>query len=140
MDQKIKSASRKTPLGLIPVKALYGAARVFEYGARKYQPGNFFEAFLNDGAGPRYIDAALRHLGEMQEPNGMHTDASLAELDPESGLPHIDHAICGLIMLRTIMVKSEALRYDPGEGLHAPSGCDCPECETYRVSSAGPLR
>lgn len=121
MDQKIKSASGKAPLGLIPARALVGPARVYGYGAKKYAAGNYYNATLADGAGARYVSAALRHLGDMQEPNGLHTAESLAALDPESGLPHIDHAICGLLMLRAIMTKCGALPADPGEGLEPPA-------------------
>lgn len=120
-DQKIKQAASKVPLGLVPKRALVGAARVFGYGARKYAPGNYYSATLADGAGERYISAALRHLSEMQEPNGLHTTESLASADPESGLPHIDHLLCGLMMLRSIMVKSGALPVDPGVGLDPPT-------------------
>jgi hypothetical protein len=49
----------------------------------------------------------------MQDPSGLWTPESLAARDDESGWPHIDHAICGLIMLRGIMVKSGALAADP---------------------------
>jgi hypothetical protein len=116
-DQKITAAANKAPLGLIPQVALVGAARVFGYGARKYAPGNFYNASLADGAGQRYVSAALRHLATMQDPNGLHTPESLATLDPESGLPHIDHVLCGLMMLRLIMMKDGALPMDPGVGL-----------------------
>lgn len=120
-DQKIKTAAGKAPLGLVPARALVGAARVFQYGAKKYAAGNFHKATLDDGAGARYIGAALRHLAEMQEPNGLHTPASLAAIDPESGLPHLDHVLCGLMMLRSIMVKCGAIAVDPGEGKDPPS-------------------
>ena len=113
-DKKIDQAKGKADLGLIPLRALFGASRVFSYGAKKYAEGNFYEAFLEDGAGRRYISALLRHCSEMQEPNGLHTPSSLAERDEESGLPHIDHAICGLLMLRSIMTKDGALPVDPG--------------------------
>lgn len=120
-DQKIKTALAKALFGLIPMRALTGVARVFAYGARKYLPGNYHSATLDDGAGQRYVSAAQRHLAEMQLPNGLHTPESLAALDPESGLPHIDHVICGMIMLRSIMVKCGALAEDPGVGLEPPS-------------------
>lgn len=119
-DQKIKTAAAKAPLGLVPQAALVGPARVFGYGAKKYQAGNYYQADLSDGAGQRYISAALRHLSEMQLPNGLHTPESLATLDTESGLPHIDHVLCGLLMLRTIMVKGGALPVDPGVGNEPP--------------------
>lgn len=120
-DEKIKTSAKKPQLALVPAQALVGAARVFAFGARKYSPGNFLNADLTDGAGSRYIGAALRHMSEMQLPNGLHTPGSLASLDIESGLPHIDHLICGLLMLRSIMVKCGALPVDPGEGLEPPT-------------------
>lgn len=128
-DKKIKTAAGKAPLGLVPAQALVGAARVFEYGARKYAPGNYYSASLSDGAGRRYVSAALRHLAEMQLPNGLHTADSLAAIDPESGLPHLDHVLCGLMMLRSILVKDGVLPADPGPGREPPHGeCDCREC------------
>lgn len=125
-DQKIKTAAGKPPLGMVPAQALIGPSRVYGYGGRKYAPGNYYNATLDDGAGARYVSAALRHLGEMQLPNGLHTPESLAMLDPESGLPHLDHAICGLLMLRAIMIKCGALPADPGEG-NDPHALKVPE-------------
>ena len=115
-DEKIKTAAGKVPLAMIPTQSLYGAARVYQYGSIKYLPGNFYNATLEDGAGARYIGAMLRHLSEMQLPNGLHTPESLAAIDEESGLPHIDHVLCGLMMLRSIMTKCGALPADPGLG------------------------
>lgn len=146
-DQKIKTAANKAPLGLIPAQAQVGPSRVYQYGARKYAAGNYYNATLEDGAGQRYVSAALRHLAEMQLPNGLHTPESLAALDPESGLPHLDHAICGLQMLRSIMVKCGALPVDPGIGNEPPKAepkheigeCDCRDCETLRVTTTLPL-
>lgn len=120
-DAKIGQAEKKPPLALIAASCLTGASRVKGYGAKKYQPGNWHKAALADGAGARYISALLRHVGSMQEPNGLHTAASLAALDEESGLPHIDHAICGLLMLRGILIKEKALAEDPGIGNEPPT-------------------
>lgn len=119
-DYKVKTAAKKAPLAMVPAAALTGAARVYQYGAKKYAAGNFYNANLDDGAGSRYVGAALRHLSEMQHPNGLHTPESLASRDDESGLPHIDHAICSLLMLRSIMTKNNALPTDPGEGNEPP--------------------
>lgn len=141
-DYKIKTAASKPPLALVPQRALIGPSRVFGYGGKVYAPGNFLNASLSDGAGQRYVSAALRHLSEMQESNGLHTPESLAAVDLESGLPHIDHVICGMIMLRSIMVKDGALTVDPGIGKDPPRReivapacvlptddmCDCRDC------------
>ncbi len=124
VDGKIAQAAAKPCLGMIPFSALQGVARVFAYGARKYKPGNFLTATLRDGAGERYVSAALRHLLEMQAPNGLHTPESLGAVDSESALPHIDHAICGLIMLRAIMVKCGALDADPAAWIQPGYGTE----------------
>lgn len=115
-DGKISQAAAKPDLALIPKQALVGVARVFSYGAKKYAPGNFHQANLEDGAGRRYLSAYERHAMAMQLPNGLHTYVTLAALDEESGLPHIDHAICSLLMLRSIITKCGALPVDPGPG------------------------
>lgn len=115
-DLKIKSAAGKPPLAIVPKRAFMGAARVFEYGAKKYAPGNFYVAQLEDGAIERYMSAAERHAEGMQNPDGTWSRESAAARDEESGLPHLDHMICGLLMLRSILVKEGALEADPGEG------------------------
>lgn len=114
-DFKIATASKKAPLGMVPLRALKGVARVLQYGARKYAPGNFLEASLVNGAGERYASAALRHLSDMQDLNGLFTLEGLGEIDDESGLPQLDHVLTGLIMLRAILVKEGVLDSDPGE-------------------------
>lgn len=120
-DQKIKTASRKPPLALIPFIWLYGLARVLAYGAKAYAKGNHYTATLDDGAGERYVGAAMRHLGLLQEPDGTWSRTSLAARDNESGLPHIDHALCSLGILRGILVKDGVLSADPGEGKEPPN-------------------
>jgi hypothetical protein len=115
-DFKVQAAEKKVPLALLPLRALFGMARVFGYGAKKYAPGNFLKATLADGAAQRYHSAMLRHLAEIQEPDGTWSRESLAVLDGESGLPHLDHLICGMVMLRAILVKEGVLPADPGIG------------------------
>lgn len=119
-DQKVKTAASKPKLAMIPQRAIQGLARVFAYGAKKYAPGNFYSAYMTDGAGERYISAAFRHLGAMQCGDGLHTRESVSRLDEESGLPHVDHAIASLVMLRSIMTKSCYLPADPGDGKEPP--------------------
>lgn len=111
-DHKIKTAAEKSPLNLIPLRSLTGAARVFQHGAIKYEPGNYIRATLEDGAIGRYAGATLRHLAELQGIDGMHGGAAC--LDAESGLPHIDHAIASLVMLRSLLIKEGCLPEDPG--------------------------
>lgn len=120
-DLKIKTAAGKAPLQMLPLRAYIGPGRVTQYGRKKYAPGNYLRATLGDGCGERYAGAALRHLAAMQEDNGLWTRESLGRLDVESGLPELDHAICSLIMLRSILVKEGVLAEDPGEGKDPPT-------------------
>lgn len=114
-DFKISTAEKKVPLNLIPLRALKGSARVFQYGVKKYAKGNFLKAMVADGAFERYVGGLLRHLAATQGLDGIYSD-DIAAVDEESGLPEIDHMICGLIMLRGILTKEGVLAEDPGEG------------------------
>lgn len=108
------------PLGNLPLWVLAGTARVFEYGGKKYELGNWYKADDRDTAASRYADAVLRHLSSIQSPGGPVTLDSAAALDDESGLPHIDHLICSLLMMRGLLVKFGALPQDPGQGKEPP--------------------
>lgn len=148
-DQKIKAASGKCPLNLIPLSAVKGAARVFGYGAKKYAAGNYLTAD-DDEIGNRYVGGFLRHISDAQRPDGLYDLASLAALDAESGLPEIDHALCGLMMLRALLIKRGALPADPGEGHEPPARepANAPRLHTGEytrdgrivITSPGPVR
>lgn len=70
---------------LLPFRALASVVAVLEFGARKYAPHAW--RGVPDGRA-RYTDAALRHLfAHMQGESD----------DPESGLPHLAHAVCSLL-------------------------------------------
>lgn len=117
------SDTRKAPLDLVPLRALIGAARVFAHGNRKEkldgtpwpkqrQPGDFIERAL-DGV---FYASTLRHVMEMQKLNGTVTPESLAVRDRDTDLPTIDHVICNLLIIRTMLVRDGLLPEDPGEG------------------------
>lgn len=73
---------------LLPPNALLCVAEVLGHGATKY--GEYNWATVPD-ARKRYIAAALRHI---------FTDMTREQpLDPESGLPHIAHAITSLLFV-----------------------------------------
>ena len=77
----------KPMMDLLPWRAVIGVAKVLTYGAKKYGAHNWTKGIKIS----RLYAAALRHLvawwlGE--------------ECDTESGLPHLDHAICDLMMVR----------------------------------------
>ncbi len=82
----IKYDSGKPRLDLIPLESLSGVAAVFEYGANKYSKDNW----KNGLEYSRLLGATLRHLAAWQ---------SGQDLDEESGLSHLDHAITSLLFI-----------------------------------------
>ena len=71
---------------LLPLHALEGVVRVYEYGAQKYG----FENWKKGVENVRLFSAAMRHLTAYQA--GEITDS-------ESGLHHLDHALWNLLTL-----------------------------------------
>jgi hypothetical protein len=72
---------------LLPPGTILKVIMVLEMGAKKYRIDNWQHVEQPDR---RYYDAAMRHIhawlyGEMN--------------DPESGLPHLAHAVCCLLFL-----------------------------------------
>ena len=83
----IKHDTGKPPITLLDRDFLEGAAQVMRFGAEKYGRHNWCKGISHT----RLADAAMRHLIAW---------ASGEDIDPESGLPHIDHASASLNMLR----------------------------------------
>lgn len=98
-ERGLKNDFSKPQMSLLPLKDLEGVVRVLEFGMKKYARGDW--KFVPDG-GMRYFDAGLRHLGELTDPD---KPEDFRKLDPESALPHIDHAICSLIFARHFIFK-----------------------------------
>ena len=116
-DSKVSKSGAKPPLAMTPLRLLIPLARVWYGGAIKHGRGNWANVDITDNdAGARYLDAALRHLAEIQEEGGQVTTASLAHRDADSALPSLDHAIASLLILRNIAIRSGALPLDPGAG------------------------
>jgi len=82
----VKYDAGKSRLDLIPHEALEELGKVLAFGANKYTAGNWANGINYS----RLIAAAFRHLSAF---NGGE------DLDPESGLCHIDHAMCNLAFL-----------------------------------------
>ena len=76
----------KVPMELVPMEALEDIARVFGYGARKYASWNWAKGMKHSVP----YACAMRHLAAWQRGE---------ELDPESGLPHLAHVGCNILML-----------------------------------------
>ncbi len=99
-DSKIAAAAAKPNLWLLPVRA---------HGFKNYLKAA--EESDITVVIERYLAAVLRHLEAYQE-------GEVA--DSESGLPHIDHMLAGLTMLRHILIVTKQLDADPGAGNEPP--------------------
>ena len=97
MTEGRKFDQDKPRYGLLPPKALRSTVDVLTFGAKKYDADNWRK--VPDGK-RRYFDAMQRHLWAWQE----------GELkDPESGLPHLAHAMCCLMFLLEKDIEDETL-------------------------------
>lgn len=81
-----KHDTGKPRMSLLPTGPLTAVAEVLTFGATKYSANNWRAGFDYS----RLTDAALRHLLAFNEGE---------DADPESGISHIAHAICGLMFL-----------------------------------------
>ncbi len=115
---KLQAGAAKAPLGIVPMRALVGVARVMEDAGAKYAPGNFMAQHVSDAV-QSYDSAQLRHRAQCQPLSGIMTPDSFAEFDDDSGLPHIDHMIAGLLILRALLIRDGVLPEDPGIGKRA---------------------
>lgn len=77
-----KADSDKPRWDLLPWEPIEDVVRVLTVGARKYAPSNWQKV---PEARRRYFSAAMRHLVAWE-----HGE----DADPETGLPHLAHAMC----------------------------------------------
>lgn len=84
--ETLKFDEGKPCMSDIPQKSLMSVAKVFNYGAKKYEKFNYSHG--TDWL--RYYDAAQRHMNSWM----------IGEDIDESSHNHIDHAIASLMMLR----------------------------------------
>ncbi len=75
--------------------ALYDVSLVTSHGAAKYKAEGWRE--VENGI-ERYWDASIRHLLGSRHEND----------DPESGLPHLAHAICSLLIVYELQVAAQS--------------------------------
>lgn len=85
-----KFDSAKPRMDLLDFQALEGLAAVLTFGAQKYAANNWRGGL----AYSRIISSLLRHLSAIQRGE---------DIDPESGLPHIDHIGCNWMFLSSFM-------------------------------------
>lgn len=79
---------KRVSFACLPIRALVGAALALSEGAYKYGRHNYRVAGVRASI---YFDATLRHLFAWFEGQ---------DIDPASGVHHIDKAIAGLLVLR----------------------------------------
>lgn len=90
----LKYDNKKPRMDLLDFEALEGLAKVLTFGADKYAAHNWRKGISYS----RLLAAMLRHLGAIQRGE---------DIDPESGLPHIDHLGCCWMFLSN-MTKTRA--------------------------------
>lgn len=83
----VKHDQGKLLMSLIPYEAVFGLAEVMTFGANKYTPNGWKTV---PDAERRYKDALLRHF---------YAHESGEELDQESGLSHLKHALTNIAFL-----------------------------------------
>lgn len=84
-DQSLKADGGKVRLELVPPEAILAIGRVMTHGAEKYGALSYREVEPE-----RYIGALLRHFMAYLEGE---------EIDPDSGLKHIEQVLCNAAFL-----------------------------------------
>ncbi len=82
----VKDNRGKAPLDLLPSKPLIAAAEIMAFGATKYKPHNWRLGL----SWSQTWSSLQRHLLSFNDGE---------ELDPETGSPHLAHALCQLMFL-----------------------------------------
>jgi len=86
--EAVKNDRDKTRMDLLPPKALEGIAKIFTFGAKKYDDYNYKNGDGLDWSRP--YAALMRHLNAWNDGE---------DLDPETGQSHLYHAGCCIMML-----------------------------------------
>ena len=94
MAEGIKYDSAKPRMNLLPPKAIIEVSKVLTFGAEKYDAENWRKL---DDLQNRYTAGALRHIFA-------HMDGE--QLDPETKLSHLAHALCCLLFKLEIELEN----------------------------------
>lgn len=92
-SEGLKYDQQKPRMDLLDANWLESVASVLTFGAKKYAANNW----RNGIAVSRLIAASYRHLGAINRGE---------DIDPESGLRHVDHLGC-CVMFLSEMLKQE---------------------------------
>lgn len=106
-DHAIKNDLDKDRMDLIPPEVEVALARILGHGAQKYEDRNW-ERGMDWG---RVYAAARRHLNKFW---------AGIDIDSDSGMPHIDHALCCLAFLSTYYHRRIGLDNRPASVGTAP--------------------
>jgi hypothetical protein len=92
----------KAPMQYLPLDQLQGLCKVLQSGEFKYGRSNWrhgFDPFVSLGS-------VIRHLSEIRLAIEVEDKSNEQNhlYDKESGMPHIDHLLASLIILRNDMV------------------------------------
>jgi hypothetical protein len=94
----MKFDTGKVPINLVPSRAIIAAAEVFAFGAQKYGANNWRKD-MNKFPVSRHFASIQRHLLAWNEGE---------DIDPESGLPHLHHAMTQLMILTVCQAEATA--------------------------------
>ena len=99
--EAIKHDDGKPDWSLVPFESLEGMVKVLEFGAQKYAGWNW----TTNGGFPymRVMRSCLRHLFAWSRGE---------DIDPESGLSHIHHAMCNLLFISHYIGNKEKYNKD----------------------------
>ena len=103
MAEGIKYDSAKPRMNLLPPKAIIEVSKVLTFGAEKYDAENWRKL---DDLQNRYTAGALRHIFA-------HMDGE--ELDSETNLSHLAHAMCCLLFKLEIELEERFEEEKPRE-------------------------
>ena len=117
----VKYDGEKPKMHLLPPKAINEVAKVLTFGAQKYDEENWRK--LED-LQSRYSSGALRHIFA-------HLDSE--DLDPESGLSHLAHAICCLLFKLEIELENAKIEKEKPREINVTEYRPCDKAlEAYR--------
>lgn len=100
----LKFDGEKPRYDLLPWGAIDEVVKVLTVGASKYAPNNWQQV---RGGRWRYFGAAARHLSAY---------ARGEDADPETGLPHLAHAVCCLLFIISLDRGVDSTRLHDDEG------------------------